>query len=125
MKTKGFTLTEMLLAMALMGLVLVSGGKLYFHLNGIMLAYQDQLEQSFLELQTQRTFQQDLLQSIELQELTDTSICLKKHAFDPAICYVKRDSFWLRIRPEGSDTLEGRVDLIPSLSPLYEVERQE
>jgi prepilin-type N-terminal cleavage/methylation domain-containing protein len=123
MKTKGFTLTEMLVAMALMGLVLVGGGKLYLHLNGIMRSYQRQLEHSLLEIQSQRIFQQDLLQSIELQELTDTSICLKKHAFDPAICYVKRDSFWLRIRPEGRDTLHGKVDLVSSLSILYEVKR--
>ena len=107
MKTKAFTLIEMIIAMSLMGLVLVGGGKLYHHLSGMVLTYQSQQESSLQRLQGQRILQQDLLESIAIQDMTDSTFCLKKHAFEEPVCYARRDGFWMREGAGGRDTIGG------------------
>ncbi len=109
MKTKGFTLMEMLIAMSLMGLILNIGGKLYQHLQGNVLRAQEQQQTMMAQLISQRILQQDLRESTEVLSVTDSSLCLIKHPFDPPVCYVWRDSLLFRQREGGSDTLPGVV----------------
>jgi hypothetical protein len=86
----------------------------------MVLTYQSQQESSLQRLQGQRILQQDLLESIAIQGMTDSTFCLKKHAFEEAVCYVRKDGFWVRgtINTPSSETApsglaRGRLSRVP------------
>jgi len=105
MKTKGFTLFELLLAMSLMGIVLTTASRLYMHVQSRFLWYETQVLVQEQLMIAQRCFQQDLARSTQIMSLNDSSMCLQQVVYQAPICYLQRDSLLLRYREEKVDSL--------------------
>lgn len=101
---KGFTLIEIMMALALTGIVLVMGGYIYKIFTDFQYRYQERIDRTYDTAILHHQLHQDLTHAWQLEAIPNGFI-LQNRKGEPQISYYQTNGYLIRSWDEVSDSL--------------------